>query len=288
VGLSVESQEITWIDFGKYHCYEGFFRDSLQMHQAVAALKPVAFISAMAALAQVAATVDCINPSALIFHAGRCGSTLLARVLARSRQHLLLSEAAPHNQFWRLTFSRGVARAFYRNLVRTMGRRRLTSHSAHIIKYTSFNIMQYSFIRSVFPNVPALFLYREPGAILASYHRGQPQWIGARLGGDMGWDTPEAAVEQFFKAALSIRDPLFRSLDYADLSVGSLAAILGHFRLKASPAVLRQMEREFQWNAKSGPTPQPFKPRNDAPHACPEILHLQYERLRSHHQLLNS
>jgi len=281
---------ISWVDLERYHCYRGLFQDSLQSWAALRGSEPDRFTSSIEVLDSIRIPSNSLSPTAFIFHAARCGSTLLAQVLARSRENMVFAEAAPHNQIWRRTLdatSTGAeltATAAYRNLLLAMGRRRLPSYRSHIVKFTSFNILKFHQIRAAFPAVPSLFLFREPAAMLDSYRRAKPSWIGRELGIGRILETPETAIEAFFREALSIRDPDFRCLDYALLGPESLTSILTFLRLDPSPQELRLMSAAFAWDAKSGTVPRPFTPRlpestAGAEPAVPETLRRLYAEL---------
>ena len=161
--LDATAGQAVWIDMNGYHCYEGAFHHSLAAYGAMSRSTPQRFTSSLDFLSESALPERCIPPAGFIFHTGRCGSTLLAKALARSRAHLVFSEAGPHNQIWRaLSGDRQTRIEMYRTLVLTMGRPRLSSYRAHIVKFTSFNIVNFPFIREAFPGVPALFLFRDP------------------------------------------------------------------------------------------------------------------------------
>jgi hypothetical protein len=284
--LDAARQSVVWMDWDGYHCYEGFFQDSLRVYTCLRGSEPATFRGSLESLVSPEVfspeiVRGCMAPAGFIFHAGRCGSTLLVRALARSRQHLVFGEAAPHNQIWRARAAdadEGIA--MYRSLLILMGRRRLPSYTAHLIKFTSFNIMQYGFIRRGFPRVPALFLFRDPGSMLASYRREPPLWLNADLGIGKTWDHAEAAIEDCFRAALAIDEPGFRCVDYRDLSAETLPPILRFFQLDPAPAELRLMQAEFAWDAKSL-APRHYDP---APRArsgpAPESLRDLYRQLK--------
>ena len=169
-----------------YHCYEGAFHHSLAAYGAISRSTPQRFTSSLDFLSEPALPERCIPPAGFIFHTGRCGSTLLAKALARSRAHLIFSEAGPHNQIWRaLSGDRQTRIEMYRTLVLTMGRPRLSSYQAHIVKFTSFNIVNFPFIREAFPGVPALFLFRDPRRC----------WILTIAGVRSGWGSTLVSVE---------------------------------------------------------------------------------------------
>jgi hypothetical protein len=282
VPVSIDSSgpEVGWLDLNGYHCYEGFFHQSLALYYALCKAPPARFRTALDALASPGIQQG-MHPTAFIFHAGRCGSTLLARVLARSRANLVWSEAAPHNQVWRaLPRHDPAAIEIYRNLILAMGRRRLSSYRTHIIKFTSFNIVQFASIRAAFPGVPALFLFRDPGAALESCRRKSPSWIGRDLGVGALWSEPADAVEAFFSVAAGIADPDFRCLDYASLNADFLPSILGFLCAEPPESDLRVMRSEFRWDAKSGSGRRPFNQAGGTrDFAVPAALQVLYRQL---------
>lgn len=253
------------MDLEQFHCYQGFFSDAINVWASMRGAELYCCTSALDALESIPIPANSLPPTAFIFHAGRCGSTLLAQVLSRSRQNMVFSEAPPHNQIWRKNASG------FRNLVLAMGRRRLPSYRAHIVKFTSFNILRFDQIRAAFPGVPSLFLFREPGAMLASWDRGKPAWLEQA--------SPDAAVESFFRAALSIRDPDFRCLDYSLLTPESMGSIASFFHVDASPPEWRLMMDGFRWDAKSGAQPCRFSAPDNEKRAVPAVLKDLYAQL---------
>jgi hypothetical protein len=259
------SHRLIWLDLDRYHCYEGFFDQSLASYYSLLPASPARFTTSLEVLNSVPLE-DCVPPSGFIFHPGRCGSTLLAKVLARSRENIVFSEADTHNLVWKvLPGNVGSAIDFYRRLVLSMARRRLASYRAHFIKFTSYNVMQFALIRAAFPETPAVFLYRHPDDVLQSSEREVQPWLGMDIGFDRIWNDAGSALADFCRAALEIRDARFRCLNYSDLSPRNLAHILRFFQIEPSqPAELALMQSEFRWDAKSGRIPRLFVPR-DAP-----------------------
>jgi hypothetical protein len=256
VHLDAVRRRALWMDLSGYHCYDGSFRRSLAAYATILAgarhpSEPWQCESSLDFLRSAAYGADCISPSGFIFHAGRCGSTLLAKVLARSQEHMVFGEGGPHNQIWDvISGDRHSAPVLFRNLLLQTGRRRLPSYRAHIVKFTSFNVLQFEVIRAAFPEVPALFLFRKPAQILASYRRGNPGWMGRDIGVGTIWHSAEAAVASFFQAALGAGRNL-ACLDYADLTPETLTGVLDYFRLDPCTEDLALMRGEFRWDAKA-------------------------------------
>lgn len=270
IGLDPLERRIIWQDLEQFHFYEGFFHRSLAMHAALHEKfgKPaLTFCTDYDALDSNEILTDNLQPSAFIFHAGRCGSTLLTKCLARSPVNLVFGEAGPHNLVWETLTSGWRTEAVwdernerrYRRLILAMGRRR-GGHTTHVIKFTSFNILFYKLIRRAFPRTPALFLYRDPQETLASYRRSAPGWLepGALprvfiLGSSESLEaqsSPELALLRFYQAALSEGADGLRYLEYRDLTPSNLPAVLGELGISPMPEHLKGMQRQFDYDAK--------------------------------------
>ena len=265
VGINAARQELQWLDVGQFHFYEGFFHRSLNLHTGLRqklSAPAAAFTTALSVLDGDAVLTDNLAPTAFIFHAGRCGSTLLVKALAGLRAHVVFGEAAPHDAIWEvLTNDWRVAVTpdstnlrRYRNLILAMGRRRIAAQRAHFIKFTSFNILLFDFIRQAFPQVPQVFLYREPGATLASYRQAQTGWQqpelaeARRLLTGTSVATPEDVLTDFYTAALHGG---LRLLNYALLTPGVLPQLLRAWRVKITPEELSRMQVPFRYEAKA-------------------------------------
>ena len=264
VAIANDSAQILWLDLDAYHAHEGFFHQSIAAYTALCKTTPRRFFTAFDVLGSIRVP-DTLRPTGFIFHAGRCGSTLLVKILARSRGNLVFSEAAPHNQIWRaLPPDRAARLATYRNLITAMGRRRLESYRAHIVKFTSFNIMQIESIRAAFPGVPALFLFRDPAAAMDSFARNPPGWLGRDVGFGQPWRQMEPALEGFLRAASLTIDRNFRCLDYSSLSPEFLPSILDFLGVRPTAQEFRAMLSEFHRDAKSG-LPRSLEPAGAVP-----------------------
>jgi len=256
IELNASQGDALWLDFGDFHCFEGHFRRSLAVWRAIRKganppVEPWQCTSSLEFLRSAPEPSESLSPSGFILHAGRCGSTLLAKVLARSTEHMVFGEGGPHNQIWPvIEASSEPAAPLFRNLLLHTGRRRVASHRAHIVKFTSWNIMHVERIREAFPEVPALFLFRHPAAILASYRRKMPGWLGTKNSKQAIWQSAESAITDFFRHALRAGDSL-RYLDYADLTPRMLPTVLRIFQLNPPQRDLELMQAEFSWDSKS-------------------------------------
>lgn len=259
IRIRPDENTVDWLDFGGYHCYHGFFHNALAEYRFLKS-DALGFCSSLDVLDQVPIPIDSVVPTGFIFHAGRCGSTVLAQALARSRSNMVFGEVSAHNRVWNCTAGKeqtpdGIAAERFRRLVLLMGRRRLPGYRSHIVKFTSYNILRLPMIRQAFPEVPIIFLYRNPAALLRSYRQALPGWMGKPVVANTVLSTPEIAVEMFFHAALAVRDPLFRCLDYERLEE-ALPSVLECFGIRAASDELRHMKQGFGWDAKAGAIPR--------------------------------
>lgn len=117
-----------------------------------------------------------LPPSGFIFHLSRCGSTLLAQLLAARPQNIVLSEAPPIDQVLNVQrYDRRISRdrriAWLRGLVAALGQRRSGVERQLFVKFDSWHVLELPLIREAFPDVPWVFLYRDPVEVMVSQHR---------------------------------------------------------------------------------------------------------------------
>jgi hypothetical protein len=125
------------------------------------------------------ASDDATAPRAIIFHSSRCGSTLVARMLATIHGVQVLSEPGPVNDLLiecpgrldRATCLRALG-----SLVRALGRPRNAGHHHFVLKTSSWNIRYHGLFREAFPDVPMIWIHRDPEEVLASVVRRPAGW----------------------------------------------------------------------------------------------------------------
>jgi hypothetical protein len=279
VAVDVEKGDLVWRDLGQFHSYEGFFSTSLKTFAELnrkinPRWQPEEYRSSLDVLDSDEIVTDCIYPTGFIFHAGRCGSTLLLKSLAKSRRHLVIGEADVHNGIWS-QYTRDWTSPpepnennirQYRRLILATGRRRLATHQSYFVKFTSFNILMLEFIRRAFPDVPALFLYRTPPDILSSFNRTAPKWADIFSnsmrsyisGTDSGKmcilsraDFYQNALRNFLSAAVKAEATGLSYLNYESLSPSNLPLVLRHFNVETVPEDLAKMQAQFEYDAKT-------------------------------------
>jgi hypothetical protein len=117
-----------------------------------------------------------------VFHVSRCGSTLVTKVLGASERVLVLAEPGPLDTVLRHTIGQPIEdRAEqFATIVHALAQRRRPGHQACVIKLDAWAVLELPVIRHAFPDVPWVFLHRDPVEVLVSQagHRGFPMLPG--------------------------------------------------------------------------------------------------------------
>lgn len=233
--------------------------------------------------------------SAIVFHSSRCGSTLLAQMLASLPQCVVQSEPPAIDDY--LTrhgdTAGGQAVTTLRSLVQALGQQR-HGETHFIVKLDCWHMRHLPQLRAAFPDVPFWFLYREPRAILQSHQRQRgPQMVpglvlptefGAGLApGDLdGWCT--RVIAHIFGTALEHAHEL-RLLDYRQLPSVVWDELLAELGIDCTPAQLDGLRARAGFHAKSALAPfrgDPAPQTPTAPHLLEMLapLYAQLEALR--------
>jgi hypothetical protein len=263
--IITDGKEILWQDIESYHFYEGFFHKSLNTFTALKGQNIAQFITDVSVLKNQIPVSNSLYPTAFIFHAGRCGSTNLAKVLARSRQNLVISESGPLNRILQSLTLPGKSApeqssenlSMYRNLVLALGRQRVKTHKRYFIKFTSFNILFFDFIHAAFPDVPCIFLTRPVDEILNSWQKKLPGWLGTQapwmmdLLSEITGAGLKEIVEGFLRVAAEKNSSVLKHIDYRTLTAEGLPQTLAHINVFPDNDEMEQMASQFRFDSKA-------------------------------------
>jgi hypothetical protein len=123
---------------------------------------------------------DPVPVAGFVFHVSRCGSTLMGKALARHPDHIVINQGSPLQRgYWAYItddWRREAAATsdnikILQNLMAAMTRRRVGSERLAFVKFISWNVLYADFIKRAFPDVPSLFMYRDPVEVIASVMR---------------------------------------------------------------------------------------------------------------------
>jgi hypothetical protein len=201
-----------------------------------------------------------LTPSAFIFHASRCGSTLLTQLLATLSRCIVMSEPPIVDAFLRRHQTEPEAGgAGLRQLILALGQQRSPEETHFFIKLDSWHIQFLPILRAAFPDTPCWFLYREPEAILASHQRQRgPQMVPGMIA-SLEAETLESGdldgycakvLAGFFEAAFANVEHL-QLINYRQLPDILWQDLLPRQGLDCTPVQLERMRQRAGFNAKS-------------------------------------
>ena len=283
-----QEAELIWADIGEVLPLEWQFLFSLKaIAEKEGALRT--FRTPIGEIAGArAAAGDIVAPSGFIFHMSRCGSTLLGNVLGGTPRHLVINQPGSLQdgiwtyltKDWAETadLKKGAVSddvlSICRDLICLNLRRRSSSPLRGFIKFRSWAVLFLPLIRRAFPDVPCLFLYRDPNDVLASTMqkqnvavfatRAQRAFLAGCREADLAGLSDSGFMlrcyASYFESALDCQSDGLTLMNYKMLGAPSLCPLLEHaFRITATPAELDEMAGRFAFYSKSpGNAPQVF------------------------------
>lgn len=205
------------------------------------------------------------DPSGFIFHLSRCGSTLVSGCLAQLEYCSVLSESPLLTE---VLLARNIGLAEKKSLLRLCLhlQGRPSPEQPHVIvKWNAWDIFYWELIREVWPQVPVLFLTRDPVEILASHARS--------AGRHMSGDPVLAHVQDFFghsrdfQSLLDYRIAVLQGLmtkmlqvhkasevsllDYTALDEAIIMGIGAHFGIEVSQSQRITLRQKLAYHSKS-------------------------------------
>lgn len=269
-----DGYDVTWLDVGDHHFKQTKFLFAIR--QLMAQQPDMASVKTdLGCLTADHFLADTLYPTGFIFHMSRCGSTLTAKALARAAENIVIDEGTPLNDgLWHyLTAgwqqpiaSTESAKNVYRNLLLTLGRRRKPAYEHFFVKFRSWNVLFIDFITQVFPDVPCLFLYRDPIEVFVSA-TWSPVWTldfkGAPPGAYMtGATVAETAAmdtltfltyfyKGYLQAALEAKSDKLCYLNYDHLTKENFPKLLRQaFSYSVPGQQMAQMQAQFDYYSK--------------------------------------
>jgi hypothetical protein len=207
------------------------------------------------------------RPSGLIFHMSRCGSTLVAQMLAACADNVVISEAPPIDAVVRAhqvrpELSEDQQARWLAAVVGALGRPRAGERRA-FVKLDCWHTMMLPLFRRAFPDVPWVFLYRDPVEVMVS-QRGMPGMH--MIPGALGFPEIDGIPASFdrrddfcARVLACICAPVAQQqaqgggllVNYRDLPQALWTDILPHFGVAASAEELAAMAKTATFDAKT-------------------------------------
>ena len=222
------------------------------------------------ALRLCATELPSIKPTAFIFHMSRCGSTLVSRMLASLGQNVVISEASPLDWMIRANVRRPEITDeehinWIRWMIGSLAQKRLDNSQHFFVKFDSWHTLYFDVIERAFPDVPWIFLYRNPAEVLVSHEKQRgagtiPGVVEHRIDGMSLTDAitfpqeeyPAFVLSEICRASLTQRDnPNGMFVNYTQLPQFVTGELLRHFGVDYSDEEIAQMNDAASFNAKS-------------------------------------
>ena len=265
VGAAPEGIAVDWAWVGPEPLRASFYEDEIRRASALPFNRAFRYRTRLDDLVAHAGDIEGRKPDGFIFHMSRCGSTLVAQMLASLPDAIVISEAAPIDT----VVQRGrcgepdVATQVLRVIITAFGRKRTGDERRYVVKLDAWHSLALPLFRRAFPDVPWVFLYRDPVEVLVSQMRQRgmqmvpsyfpPSFYGiADADCSLNEDYYARVLAAVCRAAIdhaALGGGLF--LNYDRLPEAVLAKILPHFAIVATEDERKAMRDAARRNAKA-------------------------------------
>ena len=210
-----------------------------------------------------------VAPKGFIFHVSRCGSTLVSQMLASLPQNIVISEASIFDKIIRAenyfpNVSEEQKIQWLRWTVNALAQKRFAAEENLFIKFDSWGILDLPLIEKAFPDVPWIFMYRNPTEVIVSNLRqpGAQMIPGAiqkifptmNLMDILQLSTEERfarTIAAFCQAALdNIENKNAMLVNYTQLPEVATTEICQHFQVAFTDGDVEKMKKSSKFNAK--------------------------------------
>jgi hypothetical protein len=264
---------LSWMNMAGVSLAEPFFQQSVDRARAEHPDRQELFTE-FDTLVQLEKTFDSVSPTGFIFNSSRCGSTLMANACRAIDGAIVLSEPdAADKLIARLITDvdeHGTKEVLYsiflRGVVRALGQRRKGDERYLFVKFACCSVSQIERIRRVWPDVPCLFMYRDPIETIVSNVQNPPAWLLDKdcrvLASIIGSSPSEVsrmtleelcarAIGSFFSIAHRVANSRTLLLNYDQLSLVEIANVLKFFGVKPAAAEMENIARQNQKYSKA-------------------------------------
>ena len=251
---------LTWMDMSDVELKEPFFQQTVDRVRDEEPWRDAGLFTQFDALLQLDQVLPRVQPSGFIFHSSRCGSTLVANVCRALDDAIVVSEANPIDKLVARFITDGgdpVKESLYSVLLRAVVNALAYSNNENesrvFVKFSCCGVSQLERIRRIWPNVPWIFLYRDPVETIVSNMTTVPAWLldeDHRILAHITGTTPAAVAEMsleercarsigsFYSTAHGVANDHGMLLNYNQISVTN---ILDFFNVSPSAEELERI-----------------------------------------------
>ena len=258
-----------WSYFGEERLLEPFFEGNVQRSLFETSNRPSRHSTPIEKLADWLQAHPGLRPSGFIFHMSRCGSTLVAQMLAALARNVVISEASPIDAVVRARqvrpdLSLDQQAQWLTWMIGALGQPRGGDEGNYFIKLDSWHTLALPLFRRAFPDVPWIFLYRDPVEVLVSQIKMSGiQMIPGMLGNEFFGIEPLEGLrkpEDYCARVLAkICEPVLQHfakdkallVNYRQLPQALWTTIMPHFGMDCSEGDRAVMEEVARHDAKT-------------------------------------
>jgi hypothetical protein len=259
---------VEWCYLGRQRFALPFFDSTIQVALESPFNRLFRHHTTMETLAEWARSSPGIAPSGFIFHMSRCGSTVISQMLASLEENVVVSEAGPVDALARAHLRAPLVPEERRIqwlqwMVSALGQRRAGGETRYFLKLDARTTFEMPLLRKAFPQVPWIFLYRDPVEVLVSLVNRPSSMTTPGMGENLlGLPMPEIAdlgMEQYAarvlallceKACRQFPDRHGKLVNYREIPEVVWRELPGHFNFHLESAAIERMQQAAGWHAK--------------------------------------
>lgn len=264
---------LAWMDMSGVKLAEPFFQQTIDKLKAEHPERQEHFTE-FDTLIQLEKTFDSVSPTGFIFHSSRCGSTLLANACRALDGAIVLSEPPAVDKLIARFITdvdqqrtkEALYSIFLRATISALGQKRFGDEHYLFVKFACCSVSQIERVRRIWPNVPWVFLYRDPVETIVSNMQNLPSWLQdddrrvlASITGtspdEVAAMTPEElcarTIGSFFSTAHRVANDRALLLNYSQLSLTEIANVLEFFGVTPAASEMEAIARQTQKYSKA-------------------------------------
>lgn len=256
---------VDWIFIGRKRFTEPFFEDTMQILLREPFNLAFRHQTSIEFLGELYERSRGPQLKGFIFHVSRCGSTLVSQMLASLEKNIVISEASVIDKVVRANASDDQKAKWLRWIVNALAQKRFEPEENVLVKFDSWSVLDLPLIESAFPDVPWIFMYRDPVEVIVSNLR-QPgaQMIPAaiekifpnmNLFEILQFSTEERfarTIAAFCASALENKDSMLgKFINYDQLPDIVTSEICDHFGVTFTDQEIAKMRASSKFNAKT-------------------------------------
>jgi hypothetical protein len=260
---------VHWAHFGERRLRDPFFEGDVRSCLFAPFNRLFRHVTPIETLAVWLKTRPHLEPSGFIFHMSRCGSTLVSQMLAALPSNIVVSEASPIDTVvqanrWRPDLSEDRQARWLNSIIGALGRKRAGDEQRYFVKLDCWHTLALLLFRRAFPDVPWVFLYRDPVEVLVSQLRIPgtqmiPGGTGPNLYGLERSYGPGTAEDYYAQVLAKVIEPAMAHyasgggllVNYRQLPEALFTAILPHFGVACGAADRAAMTEAARYDAKA-------------------------------------